>query len=418
MSKTSNRARLNNRFPVEPTNRTRVMSPRRRPGRSTSGLRSGAALILILLMIPLIVAMVAFSIDLGLQTALRSQMQNSVDAGALAASLRIQQNSEELTEAAAAAEEFIQRNRVGSGITVPSDAIAVEIGKWDADLRTFTVTSTDPNAVRVIARQDNERFLFGRFFGRETFGAGASAIATGSPSPFDIMMVLDLSGSMSSQGRIEALQNAAPAFVDVIEDFGDDDKIGVMGLSADPGDDEVSDDVKSKLYSSGLHPSDGYHVGVLEARLTDNYGQLRGSVLSPGNLQANKYAKPKRPGYTGTGAAIGDAAHYLKYGAEARPEGEAKRIIVLMSDGKANRPRRSGSSYAKEMANYADGLDVTIYTISLGDGADLKLMQEIADRTGGTHFDATGSGEATLTARLIEAFRKAASEIKRTHLVQ
>ena len=168
----------------------------------------------------------------------------------MAASLRLQQNSEELTEAAAAAEEFVQRNRVGSGITVPSDAIAVEIGKWDEDLRTFTATSTDPNAVRVFARQDNERFLFGRFFGRETYGAGASAVATGSPSPFDIMMVLDLSGSMEWQGRIEALQNAAPAFVDVIEEFGDNDKIGVMGLSANPDDDDLPQPVVNKLKRS------------------------------------------------------------------------------------------------------------------------------------------------------------------------
>ena len=46
------------------------------------------------------------------------------------------------------------------------------------------------------------------------------------------------------------------------------------------------------------------------------------------------------------------------------------------------------------MASYANDLEVVIYTISLGDSADLNLMQDIADITGGTHFNATGVGAA------------------------
>ena len=70
------------------------------------------------------------------------------------------------------------------------------------------------------------------------------------------------------------------------------------------------------------------------------------------------------------------------------------------------------------MAAYAAGLEVTVYTISLGNGADLDLMQDVADIGGGIHFDATGTGEATLTARLTEAFRQAAAAMKRVGLVQ
>jgi len=70
------------------------------------------------------------------------------------------------------------------------------------------------------------------------------------------------------------------------------------------------------------------------------------------------------------------------------------------------------------MARYAAGLDVTIYTISLGNDADLDLMQDIADITGGNHFDATGAGEATLTEKLTEAFELAAADINRVQLVK
>ena len=391
------------------------MSRRPRPGESASPARSGAAMMLILLMLPVIIGMVAFSIDIGLITLLRAQIQNSVDSGALAASLMLQEDADALEEAAAEAERFIQLNRVGSAVTVPADAIKVEIGRWDPKSQTFNVNDPVPNGVRVFALQDNEPFFFGRFFGRQTFGAPASAIASGAAYPIDIMMVLDLSGSMASQGRIEALWNAAPTFVDVIEEFGDDeDRIGVMGLSANPDDyDPVEEGHTGTLYMSGLHSTDDHHVGVLENELTENFDHLRSNVLISANMQARKYG-----GWTGTGAAIGDAAHYLTYGPDVRDSEDVKKVIVLMSDGYANKPRWRGRRYSRSMARYAATRDIRIYTISLGDNADRRLMRDIASITNGIHFDATGSGEATLTRRLKEAFRHTAAQIKRNQLVR
>jgi len=375
--------------------------------RSSSKCRKGAALVLIALLLPIIVGMVAFAVDVGLMTLLRSQIQNAVDAGTLAASLSLRQDPSAIEDARAAAEEFVQLNRVGTNVTVAANAISVETGQWDEATKTFVATTANPNAVRVFATQDNEPHLFGGIFGHTTFGAPASAIATGAGNSLDIMMVLDLSGSMAHQGRIQALRNAAPIFVDIIDELGGDDLIGVMGLAADPGDTSPSHD----LYASGLHPTDDHYVGVMERRLTDNYSSLRNSTLGASNLTANKYN-----GWTGTGAALGDAAHYLENGAEAR--GSAQNIIVLLSDGNANRPSGSGPEYARTMASYAAGLGVKVYTISLGNRADVGLMGDIAKITGAEHFDATGSGEETLTSRLREAFEDIAAAIKRTQLVQ
>ncbi|MFH1922691.1 MAG: vWA domain-containing protein, partial [Planctomycetota bacterium] len=265
----------------------------------------------------------------------------------------------------------------------------------------------------------NQPFFFARIFGNDNFGSQESATASGDTNPTDIMMVLDLSGSMRSSGRIEALWHSAPTFVDVIEQFGsasdeeeEKDQIGVMGLSGDPdGYDPVAEGHSGTLYSSGLHATANHRVGVLEARLTTNYDYLRDTVLSQANLEARKYG-----GGTGTGAAIGDAAHYLEYSAETRDD--VAKVIVLMSDGHANKPSGNGPGYARAMARYAAGLDVTIYTISLGNDADLNLMQDIAEITGGNHFDATGSGWGTLTHQLTEAFKQAAADIKRVHLVK
>jgi Flp pilus assembly protein TadG len=372
--------------------------------------RSGAAMLLLLLPLIPVLGMVAFAIDIGMMVLLRAEVQNAVDAGAIAAALVLQADPTALDEAEGAARDYVRQNRVGVLATIPEDAIDVEQGRFESETNTFTATSTAPNGVRVFARQDNESFLFGKVFGHDTFGAPATSIASGG-KPMDIMMVLDLSGSMADEGRIQALRTAAPDFVDVIEQFGDTDQIGVMGLAADPSVyDPIARGHAGTEYESGLHPTNDHYVGVLEAALTTNFNYLRDTVLSTSRLIAGKYTD-----YTGTGAALADAAHYLVNGAEGR---DVHKAIVLMSDGHANRPTNNGPGYARSMAAYAANLNVTVFTISLGDEADVTLMQDIADITGGLHFDATGTGQAELTARLSEAFRKAAATIKRVQLVR
>ncbi len=389
------------------------MNPTRSGSQKSERGRRGATLVLMVLLMPVFIGMVAFAVEVGRMAVLRGEIQNAVDAGALAASLRMRQDAGNIDQAADAARDYVKRNRVGSAVTIPTNAIQVEIGQWDSTTRTFTATNNSPNSVRVFAQQIDP-FLFGRFFGQDSFGGTREAIASGASNPLDIMMVLDLSGSMASQGRIQALWNASPTFVDVIEGLsdGDDDQIGVMGLATDPsGYDPAALGNSGVVYSSGLHPTNDHYAGVLEGTLTTNFTNLRNSILAPSNLPAGKYT-----GWTGTGAAIGDATHYLVNGSEARSE--AKKIIVLLSDGYANRPTGNGSGYALEMTAYALSNKVTIYTISLGNDADLALMQSIASSAGGEHFDATGSGESLLTEKLKTAFKKVAATIKRSQLVQ
>ena len=111
-----------------------------------------------------------------------------------------------------------------------------------------------------------------------------------------------------------------------------------------------------------------------------------------------------------------DATHYLIFGPEAREK--TKKVIVLMTDGEANKPTGAGADYARTAAAYAASLNVTVYTISLGNEADGALNQEIADISGGLHFDATGAGKIPLTVQLTEAFEQAANALKRVKLVK
>jgi Ca-activated chloride channel homolog len=388
-------------------NRLETRIRRGDPGTS----RTGGVVILFVLLLPVLLAMVAFAVDVGRVTMLRSELQNVVDSGTLAAQIQLRTKPNAVGKAKKVAIEYVRRNMIGSRL-VPKGSIDVEVGYWDSETSTFDTSNPVKNAVRVFARQDDQPYIFGRTMGYQTFGVPASAIATGATSTLDIMLTLDLSGSMLYQGRIQALRASAPVFVDVIDELGNSDQIGVMGLSADPSNfdlDRVGPN--ATLYNSGLHATANHHVGVMEHPLTSNLSSVTSETLTNTNLRASKYH-----GATGTGAALGDSVHYLTNGAEARSH--ASKIVVLMTDGHANRPSGNGPGYARQMATYAAANGVTVYTISLGNAADEVLNQDIADTTGGKHFLARGQDVTLLTQSLTNAFKDIVDDIKSTHLVK
>lgn len=369
-------------------------------------------MLLMAFILTMMVAMVAFAVDIGRMYLARSQLQTAVDAGALAAALQLGKDKEDIDAAITAGTDYVQRNRVGAFVTVPEGAITVQAGRWDTATRTFFVGSPEPDAIQVNGTLASEPLFFSRVLGMNAFSVPRSAIALAGGSPLDIILALDLSGSMGSQGRIGALRDAAPAFVNVIEEIGDDDRIGVMGYGAIIGNyDPAAEGHHGVPYTaapSTLYPPDDAWCAVKEADLTDDFDYLRNYVLDSVTLSANKYN-----GWTPIGAALRDAAHCLN--ANARPD--IPKVVVLMSDGHANRPHGNGPGYAIDMANYALANEIRVYTISLGNGADEDLMQQIADMTGGEHFIAGGSA-LELSAALTDAFLRVIDALKQTQLVQ
>ncbi len=380
---------------------------RRRPSS-----RRGSTMLLMAFVIPVLIGMVAFAIEIGRIYLVRAQLQTAVDAGALAAGLQLRDDPNDVDAALAVGLDYVQRNRAGAFATVPADAIQVDSGKWNSDSRSFSATSSSPDAIQVSGTLDKEPMFFGRIFGWDTFATPRSAIAIGGGGPVDVMLALDLSGSMGSQGRIGALRDAAPVFLNVLQSAGDGYRVGVMGYGAlisryDP----VSSGHSGTSYTnapSSLYPHSDDWCAVLEAPLTFDLDYLRTNVLDHSTLVANKYN-----GWTPIGAALRDSSHYLHLNARSGVE----KVVVLMSDGRANKPNGNGPGYAVDMAYYAVSLGIKVYTISLGNGADEDLMQQIADITGGEHFIASGSAGG-LSAALADAFADIAEAIQQTQLVQ
>lgn len=167
-------------------------------------------MLLVAFLLPVLIAMVAFSVEIGRIYLVRSQLQTAVDAGALAAGLQLREDPDDVDAALAAGLAFVQQNRAGAFVTVPEEAITIQAGNWSSATRSFTPGGSVPDAIQVSGTLDKEPLFFGKLMGLHTFAVPRSAIAIGSGNPMDIMMTLDLSGSMAAQGRIQALRSAAP----------------------------------------------------------------------------------------------------------------------------------------------------------------------------------------------------------------
>lgn len=372
---------------------------------------------LIVVLMVVILTSAAFAVDFGRMLLVRSQLQTAVDAGALAGSLKLKQDPSDIEAAQAAAREFVARNRVGFMVTVPEDAIAVDVGRWDSMERVFYPQAPNPNSITVSATQSNEPFFFAQMFGSSSFSIPRQSVAVAGGEPLEILMVLDLSWSMVDKGRIEALQSAAPTFVNVVKQYSYDDRIGVMGYGVCKGSYNPADEGHTGVVYTATpadlfpDPNDYAHdwVGILEGPITHDFESLLNTALSSNQLVAGKYG-----GGTPIGAALRDGAHYLSNVAREH----TSMVMILMSDGVANMPESNSAGYAIQMAEYARACGITVFTISLGDEADTQLMAAIADTTAGKHFDASGTDGGDLTSLLTQAFCNVASEISRTTMVQ
>jgi len=92
-----------------------------------------------------------------------------------------------------------------------------------------------------------------------------------------------------------------------------------------------------------------------------------------------------------------------------RARGEAKKVILLITDGQANvdewgrSSEYGGKQYALSAAQNAVDQGIEIVTISVGSDADQDLMQQIADLSGSVHFHAEGTIDQ-YTAELQQIF--------------
>lgn len=175
---------------------------------------------------------------------------------------------------------------------------------------------------------------------------------------------------------LEAAKNAADVMIDYIQEVSADDRVGLS------------------IYT---HPNSA--GAILESGLTSDLDSVKSLYR---HRQASHY-----DAMTNIGAGMKIAREELE--SNARPE--AFRMVVLMTDGVANRPGGYADWYALNQASLCQAADIRVMTVSLGLSADTSLMQQIADITGGKHFNVPGGGTiAEYEAQLKDVFREIAAD--------
>jgi len=354
--------------------------------RNMSSRRGAIAVFAAFLMI-LMMAMIAFGVDVGRMVLDRTKVQQAVDAASLAASDALA-NASDPSEVETVAEFYLLENGVDPD-ELGADDFELEYGTWDADTRTFiSATFENANTVRIFTRLADRSLFFGSVIGRDAFDAEAEAVATISRGePQDIMMVIDCSTSMSSNNRMPYTISAAQA---LLAELRSDDRVGLTVYSwPDPLDNDRK-------------------TGHLETTLDFNHTPTMNIVPT------------LTPGYYVSGTNIAGGMRVgldeMRINLRANPDDGESKVMVVLTDGRANLSEPPGSDEWDSIAHYADVAvleDVIIHAITLGDDASEAAMQSAAAVTGGTYHHINDGNNAGLE----EIFRQIGQGIGNPRLV-
>lgn len=167
--------------------------------------RRGAALVLIVIVMPVLLGMMVLAVDLGYLYAVKADLDAAADAAALAGASGLRTSTE---EAIRRATEYAAKNRANQRPVILSRSDIV-VGCWQADTKVFTPIqpseASRANAIQVTPQLSAERgssvgLFFAGILGRSTANVSSTAIAA-IPGR-EIALVLDYSASMSYDSQI------------------------------------------------------------------------------------------------------------------------------------------------------------------------------------------------------------------------
>ncbi len=245
---------------------------------------SGAIAITFALMIPVIMAAVGTSVDMSQAYLVKTRLASALDAAALAAAAT---GSEE--------EDVIQ------------DKVDAFINANYPDNRLGTITNVDVQingkqiSVSATAELDTK---FMTYFGYDTVTVESETTVQREVRGLEVVLVLDNTGSMSTNDNITALREASTNFVEILFEEVENEEtiriglvpysssvnVGPYGLGVDEDDNdygeafvEPPEDDRYAFYENGYTPYSGNHYAIDEEDLEydpSSKGQWHGCVLA------------------------------------------------------------------------------------------------------------------------------------------
>ena len=368
--------------------------------------RRGAMLPLIVILLPVVLILMGFAVDLAYMQNTRMELRAATDAAARAAATSLSQTDSE-TEAINRAKQIAGMNYVaGKPLQLENSDISVgrsepnAAGRW-----VFTPGGFPPNAVHIDGNRTQGSaggsvpLFFGSLIGRKDFEPLQSA--TASFLNVDICLVLDRSSSMKldcdedsegmntsdsrfcrpprSSSRWNALDGAMRVFTETLRNSNAEEKVALATYSSNLS------GYNPALCGASTNPSS------LDSALTTDISVIDREMdrLLTSVWNGNTYIE------SGMRTGLAELTN------PSRSRTYANKIMIVLTDGYEN----VGS--ARLAAQACREATIVVNAITFGDFAGQETMRDVAAIGGGRHFHATTS------AGLEQVFRELAAEIAR-----
>ncbi len=243
---------------------------------------SGVVAVVFALMLPMLIASVGVTVDMSQAYLVKTRLNRALDAAALAAAAT---GSEDQTVLEDKVDAFMNANYPETRI---GDVLSVDVN-LNGNLLTVGADA-----------RFNTSFM--KIFGFDLIDVSSQTTVVREVRGLEIVLVLDNTGSMSTNNNIQALRDASTNFVQILfEEIEDEETIriglvpysssvnvGSYGWGLDENDNDYGDpfvepplnDVYSDYYN-GMNPYTGNRYGIDEADLeydTSEYGEWHGCV--------------------------------------------------------------------------------------------------------------------------------------------
>lgn len=360
-----------------------------------SQIRAGGVVVMMAFLLPAVLILAAFSINLAYMELVQTELQIATDASCRAAAKKFSTTGDQ-TLALAAAQSAASRNTV-AGKPLPINADDLRFGfasRSGANLKyNFDTTTTPYNAVHidadsVVATGSGLQLPFR--FGMQNAIFRPLQTATAAQVELDVCLVVDRSGSMAFGSDEVADPMTLPKRAPVGWMFG-------QAVPPQSRWSEAVDAVDAFLTVLNTTPQQERvalatynHIPTPELPLATSYTPIAGRLAT--------YTAAFNAGGTNIGDGLIQGIDSMTASPQSRPW--AVKAAIVLTDGIHNWGTDPISA-----AYYAADQKVVLYTVSFSQEADQWRMEEVARIGAGKHFHATNRSE------LIAAFESIAHNL-------
>jgi Flp pilus assembly protein TadG len=367
--------------------------PERRSADCASQRRGGIILLMIVL-IPVLLVIAGFCINLCYIELVQTELQIASDAASRGAGRALARTGDS-NIATQVAQEIGLRNRVaGSPVQINTGDLVYGQSSRNSVAASydFQPNKTPYNAVELLS---NPSFATGHLnlpvrFGFESVQFAPTRISRATQVELDVAIVLDRSGSMAFPVDQIAAPGVMPSSAPPGWNFGDPAPPGSRWTDAVVAVTDFLNEMKRTPQQELIGLATYNHVAATDLPLRNTYDLISNRLLEiSNNFEAG--------GMT-IGGGIDEGLNVLANPTSSRPW--STKVVILLTDGKHN-----WGTAPLSAAGRAKKQGVVCYTVSFSNEADINLMQKIAEDTGGKHFRTRDRDE------LRRAFRSIANEL-------